>query len=171
VTADIEGVTGGGLLIYDTQNAQAPVITSGSITGGPMAVSADGSHVYASGSTLFTPPNNSLLDFDITSRSLAQNATFGTANYVALALSKDGSTLYCVDSAGKVDLISTATFQVRGSVAAGVQPSGIAVSSDGTKAVLTDSSSNSVILLDLTHNQVVGTINVGSASSAVAYLN
>ena len=170
LTLDDEGVTGGGLLIDNTKTGNAPLINSGAITGGPLVVSADGAHVFASGGTQFNPPNNTLLDFDIPGHTLAQNVTFGAANYVAVALSKDGGTLYCVDSRGKVDLISAAKFAPAGSISAGVRPSGIAISPDGTQALLTDSASNSITVLDLIHNQVAGTIAAGAPSSGAAYL-
>src|ERR1700733_4625071 len=142
-----DSITGGGLIVYNPETLSAPTISSGSITGGPLAVSFDGSHVYSAGSVLFTPPNNTLLDFSITGMSLAQSVAFGSANYVALALSIDGSTLYCVDSGGKVDLISTASFALIASIPAGVQPGGIAISADGTQALLTDSASNSITVV------------------------
>ena len=168
---DEEGVTGGGLLIYNTQTGAAPAISSGVYVGGPVVTSPDGSHVYVAASVLFSGPASTLLSFDIGAQTLAGTSTLGSANYAAIAISKDGNTLYCVDQGGKVDFVDTASLHVTASIPAGVAPRGIAVNAAGTQAIVTDSQSRSVTVLDLTNQQVAGTISLPTSSLGAAYLN
>ena len=171
LTLNDEGATGGGLMIYNTPAGSAAKIGSGRLAGAPMAVSPDGTHVYEAGFLVGSAATFTLLDFDIPALSLAQTSGFSSTSYTALAVSNDGSTLYAVDRSGRVDLIDTSTLAVTGSITAGVAPSGIALSADGTQALLSDSTSTSITVLDLVDNTVAGAIAVGAPSSAVAYLN
>ncbi len=103
---------GGGLVILNTQTMSGTPVSAGAIVSGPLAISPDGQTVYMVGSSLGKPPANTVVVVNVASAGIAQTASFGSANYVASAISRDGSTLYCADSGGKVDLIATGTLSV-----------------------------------------------------------
>jgi YVTN family beta-propeller protein len=95
----------------------------------------------------------------------------GSPSYVALAAGADGSTLYLVDARGKVDILDATSLQRLASVAAGTQPSGIAISADGRHGLVTDRGSNRVSVLDLTTRAVIGTVDVGAPSAAAVFMD
>ncbi|MBS0447763.1 MAG: hypothetical protein JSR59_17625 [Proteobacteria bacterium] len=95
----------------------------------------------------------------------------GGPSYVGLAAGADGSVLYVADQHGKVDLLDGATLQLLGSIATGGHPSGIAISADGKQALVTDGTSNTVIVVDLASGSVAGTVNVGGPSAGAVFLD
>ncbi|AKB52174.1 hypothetical protein MSBRW_2921 [Methanosarcina barkeri str. Wiesmoor] len=61
-----------------------------------------------------------------------------------------------------VSVIDTATDTVTATVNVGIEPSGAAVSPDGTRVYVTNCMSNSVSVIDAAKNKVIDTVYVGS---------
>jgi YVTN family beta-propeller protein len=95
----------------------------------------------------------------------------GDPSFAGLAVSADGSTLYLADANGKVDFVDASSLEVIASIAVGTNPSGISVSADGQQALITDSTSTSVTVLDLVNQSVVGTVALGAPSAGSVFLN
>jgi DNA-binding beta-propeller fold protein YncE len=107
---------------------------------------------------------------DLVAGGLVKQAVTAGADYLAVASSTDGSLVYAVDSHGKVDFLQVPTLQLVASVPVGVHPAGIAVSPDGTRALVTDSASHSATVLDLSVPRVVGAVPLGAPSSGALFL-
>ena len=52
-----------------------------------------------------------------------------------------------------------------------MHPSGIAISADGTQALVSDSTSNTVTVVDLATATAAGTVNVGAPSAGAVFLD
>lgn len=68
-----------------------------------------------------------------------------------------------------VSVIDTATDTVTATVNVGNEPSGTAVSPDGTRVYVTNCMGNSVSVIDATKNKLIGTVRVGSYPLGVAF--
>ena len=68
---------------------------------------------------------------------------------------------------GKVAVINTATNTVIGTVKVGANPAGIALSSDGSRAYVTNSSGNTVSVIDTANSKVLATVTVGAKPDGV----
>jgi len=85
-------------------------------------------------------------------------ATAGAAPYV-----------YVADlGSGDVAIVDTTTRNVVGTLAAGENPNGVAVSPDGTRAYVTDFVSGVLTIIDTSDNTVVNTVQTGSGPVGVA---
>lgn len=110
--------------------------------------------------------------WDIANNVFSLKATLpGSPAYVDLVVSHDGSVLLLVDQHGKVDFVDAATLQLLGSVGAGVRPSGIALSADGTRALVTDAGATAVTVLDVPNRLSLGTVDVGAPSNGAMFLD
>ena len=67
-----------------------------------------------------------------------------------------------------VSVIDTATNKVVATVGVGVNPSGVAVTPDGTHAYVANNGSNNVSVIDTASNTVVATVPVGVGPDGVA---
>ena len=79
-----------------------------------------------------------------------------------------GGTRAYVTDIFKVRVIDTTTNTLISSVSVGVNPSGVAVSPDGTRVYVANRSSNTVSVIDAANNAVVATVPVGSTPLGVA---
>jgi YVTN family beta-propeller protein len=110
--------------------------------------------------------------WDTVNNVFVKSATLpGNPSYTGLAVSSNGAALYLADSKGKVDIVDAVSLQWLASVPVGTQPSGIAVSADGTQAVVTDAQSSQVTVLDLVQLKVLGTVDLGAPSRGAVFLN
>jgi YVTN family beta-propeller protein len=71
-------------------------------------------------------------------------------------------------SPGTVSVIDTATNKVVATIPVGNGPIGVAITPDGTRAYVTNESSNTVSVIDTNTNTVVATVKVGSFPRQVA---
>jgi YVTN family beta-propeller protein len=65
------------------------------------------------------------------------------------------------DGSNTVSVIDTATNTVVATIPLRVQPLGVAITPDGTRAYVTDGDSNTVSVIDTATNAVIATISVG----------
>ena len=63
-----------------------------------------------------------------------------------------------------VSVIDTASNTVVATIPVGVNPVGVAITPDGTRAYVTNEGSNTVSVIDIATNTVVATISVGASS-------
>jgi len=169
---DDGAVIGSGLVKVDTVSGAQKLMKSYPFVPGPVASSADGSRAYAVGYMDGNPATDQVGTWD-TRHNVFMGATAiaGDPSFTGLAVSADGSTLYLVDANGKVDFVDASTMDVVASLAVGTNPSGISVSADGQQALITDSTSTSVTVLDLTNQSVAGTKAVDAPSVGSVFLN
>ena len=117
----------GTVTVYDTTtNAVITSFAAGTAPDG-LAVKADGTRLYVSSST-----GNTITVIDTATK--AVKATIAVPNPGAIAINPSGDTVYVANTAaGTVTKISTSTNKVAGTVAlaAGLKPTGLAVSADG----------------------------------------
>lgn len=112
---------------------------------------SNGSDLYVSGGERFSS-SGSLFVIDIPSRSLRKRIRLPTSNSWAMALTPNGSRLYVTlaQENGRVVVLDTAAGDVIGTIPVGSNPRGIAINALGTRAYVTNLSSNSISVLDLT---------------------
>ena len=88
-----------------------------------------------------------------------------------LAITRDGTRVYVPSYAGAVSVIDTSSNAVIANIQVGVQPYGVAISTDGTRAYVTDSgnisSSNSLWVIDVPSNTVIANLSVGKQPTGV----
>lgn len=162
------GPTDGGIVKVDAVSGTQLRLSSFPFVPGALVSSPDGAFAYA---VAFTN-GDQVGSWNTTNNVFLRSATIaGKPFYVGLGVSHDGAMLYLVDQNGKVDFVNAATLQLVTSVAVGTAPSGIAISADGTQALVTDGRSTSVTVLNLVVPSVIGTIDVGAASSGSVFLN
>jgi uncharacterized protein (TIGR03437 family) len=132
--------------------------------GGPgsMAVTPDGRTLYvADGDT------NDVTVVDVASRMRIAMISVD-ATPVALDISPNGRLLYVVNQdelpTGTVSVIDTSQNKVVQTLSVGLKPSGFVIAPNGTTGYVVNTGSNSISVVDLTGNQVIGTpIAVGSS--------
>ena len=168
---DDGAVIDSGLVKVDTVSGTQLVSSSYPFVPGAVASSPDGTRAYAVGSPLGNTSQVGVWDTQNGNVFLSAGTIAGNPSYVGLAVSADGSTLYLVDANGKVDFVNASTLVVIVSLAVGTHPSGISLSADGEQALITDSTSTSVTVLDLANQSVVGTVSVGAPSAGSVFLN
>lgn len=159
---------GGGLLRVNPATGRQQVLSSFPFL--PLAVAADRSGQYAYATGFLVP--GALGQWDLANgRFVRAVAPAGNPQYGALATSADGSLLLAADAHGKVDLLDTASMSVVAQLPAGTRPSGVAVSADGTRALVTDAGAPRVTVIDLPQRRVLGTVEVGAPSQAVSFVD
>lgn len=90
-------------------------------------------------------------------------ATIPLADYgTDVAVRADGKRVYVPLRSGKVVAIDAASAQVANTISMDGQPYGIALTSDGTRAYVTDLTAQYAFALDTVHDQVVKRIAVGT---------
>jgi len=157
-----------GIIKVEVATRQQKRISSFPFVPGLVASDRSGLNAYA----ISFINSNQVGRWDTANDVFSQSAVIaGNPVYVGLGVSGDGSTLILVDQHGKVDFVQAATLQVFASIPVGSKPSGIAVSADGSQALVTDSQSNSVTVLDLVNRSVLGTVNLGAPSAGAVFLN
>jgi YVTN family beta-propeller protein len=88
----------------------------------------------------------------------------------ALALSKDGSTLYVVSQSNNtVSLMNTSTFAIEATLATGSYPAAVAVGPSGRAFYVANQADNTVSVYSTATNSLLKTITVGSGPSAFAF--
>lgn len=132
-----------------------------------LALTADGLRLFAVsfGSTTF-----SVMD---TVTNNVSALAFSPATFGRLALTPDGSSVYTTSSngpnaAGVVAVFSVAARELVKVVPVGIDPRGVAITTDGTQAYVANAGSDTVSVLDTASNKVVATVPVGHQPVAVA---
>jgi DNA-binding beta-propeller fold protein YncE len=157
-----------GIVTVNTSTAAQKILSSFPYVPGAVASNPAGTRAYSTGFT----SGSQIGVWDTQNNVFLSTATIpGNPFYVALAVSADGNTVYLADRHGKVDFVNASSLQLILSVPAGTNPSGICVNSTGSEALITDSSSTSVTVLDLTRGIATGTIPAGYASVGCTYIN
>jgi DNA-binding beta-propeller fold protein YncE len=162
------GPSAGGIVKIDTVSGAQGRISSFPFVPGVVASNRTGTLCQAIG---FENPAEIGVWDTVGNKFLESVVMPGNPSYVALASGADGTTLYLVDSQGKVDILDATTLQLLGSLPVGTHPSGIAISADGTQALVTDSASHAITVLDLTTSTIVGTVNVGAPSAGAVFVD
>ena len=162
------GPVGAGIIRLDTVTGAQRLLSSLPFVPGNIAASGDGLTAYGVG--LLQTDEVGRWDL-ATQRFSASRLQPGNPVYVDLAVSRDGRQLLLVDEKGKVDFVDAASLQLITSVAVGTKPSAVAISVDGLSAVVTDSVSTSVTLLDLPNRRVAGAVPVGAPSSGAVFID
>ncbi|HMD45757.1 MAG TPA: PKD domain-containing protein, partial [Acidimicrobiales bacterium] len=80
----------------------------------------------------------------------------------AMAITPDGTTLYCVDADGSVSVLSTTTRTAVAVIPGLSSPSDVAVGPDGSQAFVSQSGAGSVSVISTASNTVVATVPVGN---------
>ena len=90
---------------------------------------------------------------------------------VSVAITPDGGTVYVTNLDGTVSVISTATNAVVTTLAlgSGAPAVGVAVSPDGTKAFVGNTTANTVSVINTTTNTIVATVPAGTDPSGVVF--
>jgi DNA-binding beta-propeller fold protein YncE len=76
-----------------------------------------------------------------------------------------------VNQNGSVDFVNAGTLELIASIPVGSDPSGISLNMEGTQALVTDSTSMSVNILDSAAQSVMVTVLVGGISTGSVFLN
>jgi DNA-binding beta-propeller fold protein YncE len=162
------GPTDAGIIKLDTVTGVQRLLSSLPFVPGNIVASADGLAAYGVGIL----QGGVVGRWDLATQRFSASRTLpGNPVYVDLAVSRDGSQLLLVDQKGKVDFVDAATLQLITSVAAGPKPSAIAISGDGRSAVVTDSQSPSVTVLDVPNRRSIGGVAVGAPSSGAVFID
>lgn len=162
------GPTDAGIIQLNTATGRQKKIHSPSIVPDRIVSNAAGTVAYGIGYYI----RSQVGVWDTTNGVFVRSVTLpGNPSYVALGVSSDGNTLYLVDQQGKVDFVDAASMHVVATVPVGVGPSGIAVSADGTRALVTDAKSNSATVIDLIAMGAVGTVDLGAPSTGALFLD
>ena len=125
-----------------------------------LVISADGSTAYVDGGT-------SIAVVDLATETVTRTLTAGTTLNEGMALSPDGSTLYVVGQrpspqTGALFAVDLATGATTSTVAVGSYPYGVAVSSDGGTAYVTNDGANTVSVIDTATGSVTKTWKFGT---------
>jgi YVTN family beta-propeller protein len=73
-----------------------------------------------------------------------------------------------IQTSNSVSVIDTASNTVVATVGVGMNPFGVAITPDGTRAYVTNANSSSVSVIDTASNTVVATVGVGGLPEGVA---
>jgi YVTN family beta-propeller protein len=155
----------GSLVVIDaTDNSiDAPVFVGASNTRRAMgvALSPDGSTLYV------------LVDAGIAVISTATDSVTSTiplSGAMGVAVAPDGSFLYVIggDSDNSLFRVKTSDGSVEASTVIGAAPSGVAITPDGTQAIVSLKNSDSAVVIDTTTNSVTHTLSVGDRPYGVA---
>lgn len=157
-----------GLIRLDTLTRQQKQVHSLPFV--PNAIAANDAGTAAFGIGFYLPSQVGL--WDLVNNVFVKSVVIpGNPDYVALAPGRDGKKLYLVDQKGKLDILDAGSLALLGSLPLGVGPSAIAISADGTRALVTDAGANSAVVVDLAGPAVVGSVNLGAPSSGAVFLN
>ena len=85
-----------------------------------------------------------------------------------MAVSPQGKFVYVTNGVNTVSVIATASNTVVKTIAVGLIPIGVAITSDGNFVYVANSQSNTVSVIDRASNTVVRTIPVGKKPQGVA---
>jgi len=150
-------------------------VAAGRVTGS-MAASGNPSKITLSpdGALLWAPAASGPVHvFDTQTDSLSTTIT-GIANPVAVAFNPTGTKAYVTSApagvAGAVVVVDTSNYTVLGRIPVGTNPYSITISNGGTRAYVSNFDSNSVSVIDTTTDQVVSTVQTGTAPIEVAVL-
>jgi YVTN family beta-propeller protein len=126
-----------------------------------VALSPDGSTLYA------------LVDAGIAVISTATDSVTSTiplSGAMGVAVAPDGSFLYVIGGVSDNSLfrVKTSDGSVEASTVIGAAPSGVAITPDGTQAIVSLMGPNSTVVIDTTTNAVTSTLTVGSNPYGVA---
>ncbi len=132
-----------------------------------LAITADGLRLYA-----INVGSTTLSVMDTMTNGVTVLA-FAPATFSRLALTPDGSSVYTTSSngpnaAGVVAVFSVAARELVTVVPVGIDPLGVAITADGTRAYVANAGSDTVSVLDTASNEVVATVPVGHQPAAVA---
>ncbi|MGZ3810415.1 MAG: YVTN family beta-propeller repeat protein [Mucilaginibacter sp.] len=124
-----------------------------------IVLSPDGSLLYVANMTSNTISVINTGTNTVTATILAGFAPFG------ITASLDGKWIYFTNNSnagnGSVSVISTASNMITSVTEVGVQPEAVSVSPDGKLLFVTNSGSNTVSIVDVIKNAVIGTVSVG----------
>jgi len=148
-----------GVAVLDTATLTPQAFIPGTYTRG-IAVSADGTRVYAGDSTR-------VLVIDTSTDTLLTTIPVPA---FTLAVHPDGSRLYATNGAGSLTVVDTATNLPIATVPVGSSSWGITVHPDGTRVYVTSDDSAGMAILDTATNTVTGTVPVGTQSTSVVVI-
>lgn len=137
-----------------------------------LAISADGSTIYAALSSWqpYTVPK--LLTIDTITYTITNNTiSFDGAEYLrGVVISPDSTKVFVVNASNNnVSVVNVANNTIDTTIAVGSNPSSIIRSADGTKVFVTNMGSDSVSVIDTMTNSVLTTITVGTRPRGIAF--
>jgi len=136
---------------------------------GSLVLSPDGATLMMSAFNGSYPNDNGILRLDLrTNRLIGFTRVPGLSSFV---LSADGRYLYCTTGSptpGLLSIVDTQTWQIKRSITVGKEPTGVALTPDGSKAGVTNFESGSVSLVDLSSMTVIKTIMLGLQPNGIA---
>ncbi|CRK52669.1 conserved hypothetical protein [Rhodococcus sp. RD6.2] len=137
-------------VVNTTNNTVVTTIRNGiGVTPTAVTVSRDGTRAYVANSG-----SNTVSIIDTTNNTVVGNVAVG-ARPTAVRVSRDGSALYVVTDSDRLTVIDTETRSIVSTVAideaAEAGAHAVAISSDGSRLLITDAADSSVRALSLTH--------------------
>ncbi len=165
-------ITPDGATVYAACASDTAVLTVTTRTravGAPIAVGADPRMVMGNtGTTLFVLENHQIQEILVSSNAIVLTHA-ETGNIVGLSPTPDDSTLVAVENTGgALLLLSTATLSTTKSVAVGSRPQGAALTPDGLRAYVLDTSQQKLYIVDVAAGKVAATLNVAPNAVYVA---
>jgi gliding motility-associated-like protein len=128
-----------------------------------VAVSRDGTKVY-----IANQRSNNLSVISASTNSVSGTISSGSNSPIAVAVSPDGRRLYVVNlNSNSVSVYDAAAYTLIASIDVGGYPDGVAVTPDGSKVYVTNSS-NTISVIDATTNTVKTTITEGKSPYGIA---
>lgn len=165
-------ITPDGATVYAacaSDTAVLPVTTRTRAVGAPIAVGADPSLVMGNtGATLFVLENHQIQEILVSSNAIVLTHA-ETGNIVGLTPTPDDSALVAAENTGgALLLLSTATLSTTKSVAVGSRPQSAALTPDGLRAYVLDTSQQKLYVVDVAAGKVAATLNVAPNATYVA---
>jgi YVTN family beta-propeller protein len=165
-------ITPDGATVYAacaSDTAVLPVTTATGAVGRPILVGADPSLVMGNtGTNVFVLENHQIQEILVSSNAIVLTHA-ETGNIVGMSPTPDDSALIAVENTGgQLLLLSTATLDTTKSVAVGSRPQGAALTPDGLRAYVLDTSEQKLYIVDIAAGKVAATLNVAPNAAYVA---
>jgi YVTN family beta-propeller protein len=165
-------ITPDGATVYAacaSNTAVLPVNTQSGAVGAPIRVGADPSMVMGNtGTNLYVLENHQIQEILVSSNAIVLTHA-ETGNIVGMSPTPDDSTLVAVENTGgQLLLLSTATLDTTKSVAVGSRPQRAALTPDGLRAYVLDTSQQRLYIVDVAAGKVAATLNVAPNAAYIA---
>jgi YVTN family beta-propeller protein len=164
-------ITPDGATVYADCSASSevlPVTTSGHSVGAPIVVGAGSEMVMGNqGKTIFVKEDHALQEIDVATDKVVLSHG-ETGNIVSITPTPDDSTLVAVENTGgALLLLKSATLATMTSVSVGSRPEGLALSTDGSRAYVLDTSQQKLYVVDVVAANVATIIDVSPNATSV----
>jgi len=164
-------ITPDGATVYADCTASSevlPVTALSNAVGAPIAVGAGSELVMGNqGKTIFVKADHALQEIDVATDKVVLSHD-ETGNIVSITPTPDDSTLVAVENTGgALLLLKSATLATTTSVSVGSRPEGLALSPNGSRAYVLDTSQQKLYVVDVVAAKVATTIDVSPNANSV----